>query len=82
MTNHKYVILYSSDYGSHFTYDDKTDEVFCTHGGWGGKLVINEDDTCKVVVSRNHIVECQHYKFTDAESSNEAYDLGIIDLKA
>jgi hypothetical protein len=74
-TTMKYVVL---DDHTHFTYNSETREVHCTHGGWGGTLVINNDGTCYIKLGSDGIVEYDTYAFTKAQSYDSAKIHGII----
>jgi hypothetical protein len=77
MSKPKYVIL--GDH-THFTYNEDTQEVSCTHGGWSGYLVIdyNKDSQCYVKLESNERIEYDSYVFTDADSVYESLSRGLI----
>ena len=75
MTTKPYVVLGPH---THFEYTAEGRNVWCTHGGWGGTLTINENGTCHIYISRNNYITYSSYTFTDAASYTEAVELGII----
>jgi hypothetical protein len=59
---------------THFTYNPNTNQINCTHGGWGGKLKTNKDGSCSVAK-----VAYQSYEFTSASNYDAAVEAGILD---
>tara|TARA_R110000744_G_scaffold363369_1_gene471690 strand:- start:893 stop:1117 length:225 start_codon:yes stop_codon:yes gene_type:complete len=72
MEDYKYVVLGKR---THFEYTSGSGKVWCTHGGWGGKLVLKEDGSCSVA---KILYPC--YEFTNGASRGAAADEGLIDL--
>lgn len=75
MTDVKFVVLGKN---THFEYGSLNSNVFCTHGGWGGKLELLPDDKCQVVVAGMRPIQYESYVFTDAASYDKAYSEGLI----
>tara|TARA_R110001599_G_scaffold303428_1_gene509290 strand:+ start:253 stop:504 length:252 start_codon:yes stop_codon:yes gene_type:complete len=71
----KYVILGQYPNITHFEYDSKTNEVQCTHGGWGGSLVLYNNKTCHVDVGGGSTVPYDKYEFTKANNFDEVFNL-------
>jgi len=71
MENYKYIVLGRR---THFEYNSISKKVWCTHGGWGGKLVPKEDGSCSVA---NISYSC--YSFTNKSTYWDAVDEGLID---
>lgn len=71
----KYVVL---GIDTHFTYNAETKEVFCTHGGWGGTLVTHQGGDCEVLLAGGETIYYHEYKFTQANSYDEALEQGDI----
>jgi|TARA_R110000744_G_scaffold307452_1_gene415616 hypothetical protein len=69
----KYVILGQYPNITHFAYDSKTNKVHCTHGGWGGLLIINNNNTCYVDTGSGSTVDYDKYEFTQANSFDTAF---------
>jgi hypothetical protein len=80
MKEYNYVILSSLQRGSsHFSYNIESYRVDCTHGGWGGTLVINEDGTCLVDLGFDGvIVNYTSFKFTDLVSYCDCVSAKLI----
>jgi hypothetical protein len=72
---YEYVVLGRE---SHFQYSSETNQVFCTHGGWGGKLHLFPNGACAVDLY-SKTVEYKCYKFTKASSLDSAVNKGLIE---
>ena len=80
MKEYNFVVLSSPKRGStHFSYDSESDHVHCTHGGWGGTLVMNEDGSCFVALGYDDAcVDYGSFEFTDLSSYNACVSAKLI----
>ena len=70
----KHVVLGGN---AHFTYDSSSKEVFCTHGGWGGRLISHIDGTFAVEVG-DRLIPYKTCQYTTHNSYDSANGAGLI----
>jgi hypothetical protein len=64
---------------THFTYDPETEEVHCTHGGWGGKLIRCMNGLFAIEIGGNKPIAYTSCVFTHMQNYDAARGAGLID---